>query len=239
MEIVDLPLGHGNGRVATAVVNEVYQQLKPKELLDTQVMYLSAHGPGLLNTRKKAVKKMEDLKGLKIRSHGTSAKIVEALGGTPVAKPMPELYQLLQKGVVDGGLYPAEVNKGWKMAEVIDFTTLSYSAAYTTSFFIVMNKEKWASIPDADKKIIEEINKEWIVKTGEAWDASDEEGYAYMKEKGVETIPLDEAEAKRWADAVQPVIQETVKKVNDKGLPGDAALKAAQDAVKKYKAIYK
>ncbi len=239
MEIVDLPLGHGNGRVATAVVNEVYQQLKPKELMDTQVMYLSAHGPGLLNTRKKAVKKMEDLKGLKIRSHGTSAKIVEALGGTPVAKPMPELYQLLQKGVVDGGLYPAEVNKGWKMAEVIDFTTLSYPAAYTTSFFIVMNKDKWASISDADKKIIEEINKEWIAKTGEARDASDDEGYAYTKEQGVETIPLDDAEAKRWADAVQPVIQETVKKVNDKGLPGDAALKAAQDAVKKYREIYK
>ena len=42
---------------------------------------------------KKPVKTMEDLKGMKIRSHGTSAKVVKALGGTAVAMPMPELYQ--------------------------------------------------------------------------------------------------------------------------------------------------
>jgi TRAP-type C4-dicarboxylate transport system substrate-binding protein len=93
------------------------------------------------------VKTMEDLKGVKIRSHGTSAKVVKALGGTPVAMPMPELYQALQKGVVDGGLYPMEVNKGWKMADVIDFCTLDLPIAYTSTFYVVMNKDKWNSLP--------------------------------------------------------------------------------------------
>jgi len=41
--------------------------------------------------------------------------------------PMPELYQSLQKGVVEGALYPIEVNKGWKMGEVTDYTTASFS----------------------------------------------------------------------------------------------------------------
>ncbi|MEW5721966.1 MAG: hypothetical protein AB1896_02595 [Thermodesulfobacteriota bacterium] len=84
MEVTDLPLGQGNGMVATQVANEVYNQLQPKELMDTRVMYLHAHSPGLLHTAKKAVRRLEDIKALKIRCHGTSLKIVEALGGTPV-----------------------------------------------------------------------------------------------------------------------------------------------------------
>ena len=123
---VDLPLGYTSGRAATAVANAVYNKFKPKELLDTKVMYLHAHGPGLLHTRGKAVRKMEDLRGLKIRSHGTSALVVKALGGTPVPKPMPETYQMLQKGVVDGAVYPFEANKGWKLGEVTDYATAAF-----------------------------------------------------------------------------------------------------------------
>jgi TRAP-type C4-dicarboxylate transport system substrate-binding protein len=47
-------------------------------------MYLHAHGPGLIHTKSKPVRKMEDMKGLKFRGHGTSALVVKALGGTPV-----------------------------------------------------------------------------------------------------------------------------------------------------------
>ena len=234
MEVVDLPLGYKNGKIATAVVNDVYNQLKPKELQDTQVMYLHAHGPGLLHTRKKAVRKLEDLKGLKIRSHGTSAKVVEALGGTPVAKPMPETYQLLQKGVVDGAMYPAESNKGWKLGEVVDYVTLSFPAAYTTSFFVVMNKDKWAALPDDIKKIIMEINQEWIPKTAQAWDDSDQEGWAVLKEKKVEAIELSAEEGQRWSEAVKPMLAGYSEGADKKGLPGDQALKAAVEAVEKY-----
>ena len=45
-------------------------------------MYLHAHGPGILHT-KKPVNNLDDLKGMKIVCHGLSAKIVAALGGNP------------------------------------------------------------------------------------------------------------------------------------------------------------
>jgi TRAP-type transport system periplasmic protein len=239
MEAVDLPLGYKNGKAANATVNEAYQMLKPKELSNTKVMFLHAHGPGLLNTRTKAVSKLEDLKGLKIRAHGTSGKVVAALGGTPVARPMPETYQLLQKGVVDGAMYPVEANKGWKLAEVIKYITLSYPAAYTTTFFVVMNKDKWNALPDDVKKTIEAINKEWIVKFGEAWDKADEEGWALVKKKGVKIIDLSPEEQKRWAAAVQPMLQNFVKEANGKGLPGDKIMKTVVELVKKNNEKYK
>ena len=103
-----------------------------------------------------------------------SAKIVQALGAVPVAMPMPERYDAIQKGVAEGGVFPLEALKGWKLAEVVNSTTLNYGSAYTTGFFVVMNKEKWASLPADVQKIIEEINEEWIVKTGQGWDEIDQ-----------------------------------------------------------------
>lgn len=217
---VDLPLGYTSGAVATQVVNAVYEKFQPKELMDTKVMYLHAHGPGLIHTKGKAVHKMEDMKGLKFRGHGTSALVVKALGGTPVPKPMPETYQMLQKGVVDGAVYPFEANKGWKLGEVTDYCTADFSAAYTTSFFVVMNKDKWNSLSADNQKIIEQINKEWIVKHGEAWDASDAEGIVFFLNQGSQIIGLDAKEAARWKKAVAPIIDDYIKKTNAKGLPG-------------------
>ncbi len=51
MSAVDLPLGYTSGMAATKVVNAVYEKFQPKELMDTKVMYLHAHGPGLIHTR--------------------------------------------------------------------------------------------------------------------------------------------------------------------------------------------
>ena len=235
MEVCDLPLGYPNGHVATALVNSVYEKFRPKELSDTMVMYLTAHGPGLLHTKGKAVRKMEDLTGLKIRSHGTSAKVVKALGGTPVTMPMPETYQALQKGVVDGAVYPLEANKGWKLGEVIDYCTKNISSSYTTTFFVVMNKDKWNSLPPKIQQTIQEINTEWIAKHGEAWDESDEAGTAFLESLKREFIEQDAAEAQRWREAVQPILKEYADAMKEKGLPGEEALTYAQETLKEMK----
>jgi TRAP-type C4-dicarboxylate transport system substrate-binding protein len=220
MAAVDLPLGYKNGKVATTVINEVYAKFMPKELQDTQVMYLHAHGPGLVFTKEKPVRKLEDMKGLKFRAHGTSAEVAQALGGTPVPKPMPETYEMLQKGVVDGALYPLEASKGWKLGEVTKYGTLDYAAAYTTGFYVVMNKGKWNSLPADVQKIISDINKEWVVKHGQAWVDSDEEGLKFFKSKGGEMISLDAKEMERWKSAVAPILNTYAEEMKKQGLNG-------------------
>ncbi|RTZ95790.1 MAG: C4-dicarboxylate ABC transporter substrate-binding protein [Deltaproteobacteria bacterium] len=221
MSAVDLPLGYTSGIAATKVVNAVYEKFKPKEIQDTEVMYLHAHGPGLVHTRGKAVRKLEDMKGLKFRAHGTSAQVVKALGGTPVPKPMPETYQMLQKGVVDGALYPLEANKGWKLGEVTDYCTRNLSSAYTTSFFVVMNKDKWNALPPDIQKTIRQINVEWAAKHGKAWEESDQAGLKYfLSQKGNEVIDQDAQEAARWKKAVAPIIDNYISKLDKKGFNG-------------------
>jgi len=220
MSAVDLPLGYQSGRAATKVINAVYEKFQPKELMDTEVMYLHAHGPGLVHTKNKAVRKLEDIKGMKLRGHGTSALVLEALGAVPVPSPMPETYQNIQKGVVQGSVYPLEANKGWRLGEVTDYVTCAFSAAYTTSFFVVMNKDKWNALPKDIQKTIREINDEWVVKHGEAWDTSDMIGIRYFLNQGNEMIGLDEKEAARWKEAVAPILDNYAEEMTEKGFNG-------------------
>ena len=232
MEAIDLPLGYRSGVQATNLINAFYAKFKPKELDDVKVMYFSAHGPGILHT-KKPVAKLEDMKGKKIRATGLAAKIVNALGAAPVGATMPETYDALRTGVVDGSMAPYEALKGWKWGEVISYTTLDYGAAYTTGFFVVMNKAKWNSLPPDIQKVFDEVSKEWIVKQGKVWDEIDKEGRDFAKAKGVKELALSKEEDARWAAKVKPLLDEYAKNAKGKGLPGDEALKFCLDFLKK------
>lgn len=232
MEIIDLPLGYKSGLVATKMINEFYKKFQPKELAGVKIMWLHSHGPGILFTKSKAVNNLGDLKGLKIRATGFSAKTASALGAAPVAMPQTESYDALRTGVVEGILNPMEAMKGWKIAEVIKYCTENYGTAYTTSFFVVMNKNKWNALPKDIQDIIEKINVEWIEKQGKLWDEIDNEGKEYMKQKGNKFIALSKEEDARWIEKVKPVLAEQVKIVNAQGLPGTAALKFCQDYLK-------
>lgn len=222
-EVVDLPLGYQSGLQATRLSNEFYKKFKPKELDDTKIMYLHAHGPGILHT-KKPVSNLEELKGMKIRCTGTSSKIAGALGATPVAMPQNETYDALQKAVVEGALSPIETLKGWKFAEVISSTTENFGSSYTIAFFVAMNKKKWDSLPKDVQATIEKINEEWIEKTGKLWDELDKEGKAFTLARGNKIIPLSKEEDQRWANLVKPIAKEYVKAMKEKNLPGEEAL---------------
>jgi TRAP-type C4-dicarboxylate transport system substrate-binding protein len=231
-EVADLPLGMKSGMIATKMINAYYKKFQPKELDDVKVMYLHGHGPGFLHT-KTAVEKLEDLKGMKIRCTGLAKKIVEKLGAVPVGMTMGETYDALKRGVVEGSMAPQESLKTFKWGEVVKFTTESWGSAYSTGFFVVMNKEKWNSLPDDIKKIIEQINKEWIVKQGKNWDKIDKAGRKATIASGNKIISLSKKENMRWAAAVRPILDEYVANMKEKGLPGDDALKFYRDELKK------
>ncbi len=236
MDFINLPFGNPSGAFATAIINEVYEKFKPKELSDVKVLYLHAHGPGFIHVKNKPIHKLEDLKGLKIRCPGSVADTLRALGAIPVSMPMPEVYQALQKGVVEGAVYPMETNKGWRMAEVIHYSIANYEIAYSVGFFVVMNKRKWEMLPLKDRKIIDAIDIEWAKKHGRAWDTSDFEGFRYTLYLGNEVIGIPPKEAQRWKNKVQCVIDDYVKRTEAKGLPGREVLNYVMKRLKEYKA---
>jgi TRAP-type C4-dicarboxylate transport system substrate-binding protein len=233
MEAVDLPLGYPSASVATSVINDFYAQYRPKELADVKVLYLHAHGPGLLHSIK-PVYKLEDLRGMRIRCTGFAAKMVRAMGAEPLVKAQGYTYALLQDRYVTATWGPMEVLKGWKQAEVIKYTTECYCIGYTSGFYVAMNVKKWKSLPSDVQKVFEEVSSQWIAKHAKAWDESDGEGRKFTLSLGNKIIPLSREESARWCKAVEPVVDEYINRAGTKGLPGKEYVKTLRELVKKY-----
>lgn len=232
MEAADLPLGYPNGMTASRVVNEFYAATHPEELADVKVLYLHAHGPGLLHTVK-PVTTLDELKGMKIRSTGLSAKIVDALGGVPVAMSQGDTYESLKKGVVEGTFGPMEVLKGWRQGEVIKSTTECTSIGYTTTMYVVMNLEKWNSLPPEMQKIFEDTSREWIDKHGRAWDEADAAGREYTLSLGNSIVQLSDEQTALWNSKVETVIDDYIAAANANNLPGKEYVDTLRSLLKK------
>jgi len=232
MEAVDLPLGYPDGMTATKAANVIIKEFKPKELSKVKVMYIHAHGPGILATNK-PVHSMADFKGLKVRGTGLSAKVAEALGSVAVGMSQPETYDALSKGTVDATLCPIETLKGWKQGEVVKSVTDLSIIGYTTSMFVVMNLDVWHSLPQDLRETIAKVNDEWIEKHGAAWDQADKEGREFVKELERPITVLSAEEEIKAVAAVQPVLDDYVARTKEAGLPGDEVLKRLQEIIEK------
>lgn len=233
MEAVDLPLGYASGMAASFVINQFYQKFKPKALEEVKILFLHAHGPGLLHS-KKPVRTLADMRGLKVRSTGFSAKVSKALGAVPVAMPMGGTYEALKKGVVEATFGPMEVLKAWKQAEVVKYTTECYSVGYTTGFFVAMNLKKWNSLPEDVQEVFEEVSARYIAKAGAVWDSGDKAGLKFALKMGNKMIKQSTRESTKWAEAVLPVISGYEKKAEAKGLPGRQYVKTLRGLVNTY-----
>ena len=238
LEGIDLPLGYPSGMAATQIATAIAKEFAPDELSDVKLLYIHAHGPGILAS-KKPVQKLEDMAGLKVRATGLSSKIVQSLGGTPVAMSQPDTYEALQKGVAEATLCPVETLKGWKQGEVISSITDTSAIGYTTAMFVVMNKAAWDKLSPQQQQIITETNDAWVAKHGQAWDQADEEGMAFIKELKRDIYSLSDDEQARWKAAVKPILDEYVEQAKSKGLPGDAFLARLQTLIEEAQAAGK
>ncbi|TFZ00590.1 TRAP transporter substrate-binding protein [Ramlibacter henchirensis] len=239
MESVDLPGYPNSGRLTTRVANDVYQKFQPRELDAVKVLYLHAHPPGSLMTVNKPVKTLDDLKGMKMRSTGLSARIVTALGGSPVSMPITQAYDPLKRGVLDGTDGTFNALKYYRFAEVTKYTTMATDVGYVSTFAVVMNKAKWNALPADVRTALDAVSREYMVKAGDLWDQIEREGLAFGREKGHEFIRLDPKELERWRAAViEPLHTDYVKRVSGSGLPGEEIVKAKRESIKRHSAAF-
>ncbi len=216
-EVFDLPLGFPSGWTATMVATDFFNKYRPKEWDGVHVLYLTTSGPIILQTIKKPVKTLEDLKGLKIRAVGQMSDIIKLLGGVPVPLPMPDVYDALHRAVIDGVTVDLSTLKYWKFAEVTKFVTADWQLGTGITFYWVINKSKWDAIPPESQKVITEVANEARDKQAALWDQMDIEGRDLFLSKGGQVINLTDAEALRWIKAVEPVIGEYKKTMVSKG----------------------
>jgi TRAP-type C4-dicarboxylate transport system substrate-binding protein len=233
-ELVEMPHGYTSGYVATMVANDFYNKFKPAELKDVHVLYFHAHGPGIVFTTKTPVRKLEDMKGLVLRSTGVGAKIATALGASGYAAAQNEALELMSKGVIQGSLSPREVLEGWKQAEVVKYVTGCYDIGYTANMYVVINQKDWDALPANVQKAMTDVSNEWIEKHAMVWTYYDQSAMDYFRtfpDREVITLPSDEMA--RWVEKVKPLVEQYLADLKGKNLPA-----AEYEAYLKERVIY-
>jgi TRAP-type C4-dicarboxylate transport system substrate-binding protein len=234
-EVLDLPLGYPNNTVPTKLANAFYAKFQPKEFNDVKILWFHGQAPGIVHSKTKPITKLEDLKGMKMRTYGSNAKLMSLLGGTPVAMPMTDVYDALSRGVAEGLMCAYEATEGFRFGDQLKFSTENYATSYSAVFAIVMNKDKWNSLPPDIQKIIDTMSTEYIEKYAAMWDDIEISGKAYLVKRGNKINTLSKEEEAKWVEKAQPIFDDYVKKMKEKGLPGDEALKFARDYLKPYR----
>ena len=216
-EVFDLPLGFPSGWVASQMSSDFYNKFKPTEWDAVQVLYLTTSGPLVLHTIAKPVRTLEELKGLKIRATGQMADVVKALGAVPIPLEMPDVYEAMRRAVIDGITVDLSTLKYWKFADVVKYVTADWRLGTGYTFYFVMNKGKWNSLPDDVKKTFTEVAAEVREKQAALWNEMDLEGKDVFSAQGGQVLSLSDAEATRWIKAVEPVILAYKKDMVSKG----------------------
>jgi len=230
-EVLQQPLGYLNGYQSTKLANAYYKKFKPKEFNDVEVMYLHGAAPGFIMT-KKAVNSIKEVKGLRIKANAENADIVINLGAAPVTMPVSDAYDSLQRGVIDGTLFPLEALQGYKIGEVVKTVIQDYGISYMTSMYVIMNKAKWESILPEDQKAIEKLNEEYNEKQAKLWVELDSAAKAWALQKGVKFVDVSKEDQASTVALMKPILDSYVAMAKSKGLPGDEALKFCLDFIK-------
>jgi len=144
----------------------------------------------------------------------------------------PETYNALERGVVDGTVFPWEAISSFNLAEVLRHHAVV--DLVVAPLFTFMNQKKYESLPPDLRKVIDDLSGAWGAEfTGTVWDQNENEGIAAAKKAGatIYTVPLEERQ--RWAARLRPVEDEWVASMEAKGLPGRQLLSDLREAIKR------
>lgn len=233
-EVIDLPPAIPSALDATNVYWDFYNKFLTDEWKEVKVLSFHVQYPQGLHTKSKPIRTFEDIKGLKMRVYGIGKDVMKAYGGVPVSMPTSEAYEAIRQGVVGGIMIPFCEMKGYRLIDVCNYHTEVDSIA--SPFFIIMNKQKWESLPADMKQIIDkEFTSYWNKESAMIWDRWETTGREFVRNaKGHQYITLSPEEKKKWREKAISVNEAWAASLEAKGLPGKKLLEEKYKAISKY-----
>ena len=224
--VLDLPGLAPSAECGSLVMNELVQtrpELKA-EFKEIKLLWNWASATFQLNTTKKAVKTLDDLKGMKIIcwSRPTS-DIMSALGASTVLIPPTDTYLALERGMADGVFCPLAPVVSFKINEAAKYTTIC--DMLVTGFWAGVSHDLWNSLSDKAKAAFEKTTGEAMARaSGRTLDEGAANDSVKLKKKGHVFIVLDEAERGKWLEATKGLRDKWIKDMESKGYKNVRAL---------------
>ena len=235
--LIDMPFLTDDAGAASYALWELFPDYLAEEYKGLKVLALHAHNGGLLHTNNTKVETMEDLEGLRIRTPSPAvSEMLSFLGANPQGLPPGEVYESLQRGVIDGTVFPWDPVKSFGLNEVLKYHL--DLGAYTVSFFFVMNERSYSKLsPDAQACIDQYSGTDLVAKFGDWWDKWDAPAREDAINAGHEITKLSDEERARWEEVLQPMMQSYLQSVKDAGVDNaDEIYQAMRDKVARFEA---
>lgn len=237
--VLHLPfLADGDSETLSIVAQQLYETFPEiqAEYENVKPLWFHAENPYAIITKGKAVRTFEDIKGLKLRAPSVEAtEMLKTWGATPVSMPAPEIYDAMQKGVIDGGVLPISAIGDFNLFDVVDY--VSTGNFNTSLFYVVMNKNSWEKISPEDQQLIEEnfIGKPMAQRAGQAFLESLAQATETAKANGTEFIEIPEEELVKFREAAKPVEEEWVTRMEQNGIDGKKILEETKRLIQEAK----
>ena len=172
--------------------------------------------PGLVIHAKRPIETLADIKGMKISVEGrVLSAAMEQLGAVPISLTPAELYESLQRGMVEAA------PQGWPSVPTFHLTEvttyhLEVPIGMNTGY-VFMNKDSYARLPQQGRQAIDGLSGETFVrrisKAGDEIESDARDATKAMKGQTVAALAPDE-EA-RWKERLAPITAAWVKETPD------------------------
>jgi TRAP-type C4-dicarboxylate transport system substrate-binding protein len=226
-EVAQLPYifnrvqGGASKAITTAEASRILTELAPElgaEYEGTKPLYFIATPSLSLFFNKEAVREPAGMRGMRMRHNGPiGAAMLESWGAVPAAIAPAELADALSKGTINGMLFNFEAAKSFQMAESIKSVTPVAASAAT--FALVMNAEKYKSLPDDLRKIIDDTTGASAARrVGAIYDEAEDEGRRYLAAANVQILELTPKERAAFEESAKPIVATNLAKAAEKGL---------------------
>lgn len=185
---------------------------------DFKVLALFVHNPGLIHTSVKRIVTPDDLKDQRLRApNATMAAALKSLGATPVILQVNDVMPAVRRGDIDGIV----TNWGNPLPDFNDYMKYHTDIAfYTSVFFVVMNKQQYASLPPNIQVAIDKISNEALVtRLGLLWTKWDRPVRDGATGPGQEIIEPDAALLGQWHEALKPFTDHYLDGLAASGFP--------------------
>lgn len=157
--------------------------------------------PELFTSTKKP---LTTFKGLKLRGAGDGAEILATLGSSSVFIPPGEVYQSLERSIIDGyEISNPTLDWDFGMAEAAEYIYLSPARQpYEYNPFIV-NGDRWEKLPDDLKEIVAEVNQAETIRAYTELLMTDIAALEKFRDAGVNVLPLPSDLEEQFAAAAR------------------------------------
>lgn len=222
-----------NAKIYWELYNKFPEIRKEYEAL--KIIAVNVGIPMYLMTSKKAIKTVEDLKGMRVRVTGdTMMRTFRALGAEPVGMPVVEMLESMQKNIIQGVIFSHGDYKSLKLTETVKFETENFIQDRGVYISRAMNKGVWDKLPPDIQKIIE-AGRDWYTETiYYESKRPEEEGKSMALKAGVQFVQMDAAGVKKYSDTFDAENLKEAAALDAKGYPGTKIYQEARRLVKQY-----